>query len=78
MLALNVACLGLLLVCGPSMQKYIVTLPLAPLTGEQREIVFEVCGKDRVDALLRSGATVWTAAEWSKAQESIKRWEKSR
>ena len=54
--------------CALPEEKYIVTLPLYRLTGEQRGITFSVCGKDRLDALANSGVTVWTEEEWRQAQ----------
>ena len=57
--------------CTPPEKRYIVTLPLSHLTGEWRELTFAVCGKNRLDALVNSAATVWTEEEWAKAEKSI-------
>jgi len=76
MLGLNAAVIGLLLlVCGPLTHKYVVTVP-AQVAGTQREVTFETCGTGRIDALARSGLTVWTEKEWSEAQHRIKTFKK--
>ncbi len=77
---LDVAAFALLallpVTCTPPMQKHVVTLPLARLTGEQRELTFAVCGRNRLEALVNSGVTVWTQEEWALFLRRSPDWEK--